>query len=112
MPVRIIQEDERYKTEYEGSIFYYRRLSARKSADLIKQYTKKGQLDYAAMGMAVVKYCLLDWEDVLDSKGEPIAYDPKLIDSMPDEVITELTGSFRDACPEDDKPSDEEQLGN
>jgi len=112
MAIRIIKSSERLKYEYEGSTFYYRRLSSKKSNEFQKQFTKKGITEYGDMGLAIMQYCIVGWDSVLDTDGEPVAYDPDLIEEMPDEVITELTGLIREGNPDSAKPSVEEQLGN
>jgi len=112
MAIRIIKESERLSYEYEGSTFYYRRLSAKKSNEFQKNFTKRGITEFAEMGLAIMQYCIIGWDDVLDADGSQVAYSSSLIEELPDDVITEITGLIREGNPQSAKASAEEQLGN
>ena len=98
--IKIIRDNERNEVEIEGSTFIYRRISVAKSLEINKRNTRRGVTDFAAAGLEVVKWCLIDWKDVLDEHDEPIEYSPDLVDMIPDNIIGELSDHFRESSPQ------------
>lgn len=102
MAIRIISAQERNKFSYDESVFYYRRISMSKSMELTKKHTKRGLADNVAIGVDIMQWCLLDWENVIGLDGEPLAFSKDLVPDLPDEVINELTPLLREASPTED----------
>lgn len=107
MAIRIITETERNCHEAFGCKFYYRRISAGKLQSIQKANMTRGIVDHAKAGLAILEYCLLDWEGVLGEDDKSIPFSKSLIQQLPDEVILELTPIFTQAS-----PNKEDQLGN
>lgn len=97
--IKIIRESERNEVTIEGSTFIYRRIPASVSMKINREHTRKGLIDFAEAGLAIVRYCLLDWRNVLDENDEPIPFTKELIDCIPDPIIAELSEYFRAASP-------------
>ena len=101
--IRIISDSERNKFEFQGSTFYYRRISMAKAIQLTKEHTKRGRVNQEALGIEMLRWCLLGWEDVADENGEPVAFSQELVSSLPPELIDEFTPLLREAKPERDE---------
>jgi len=106
MAVRLVSETERNVFEYEGSKFYYRRISATQNAVIHKKHVKRGLLDSNAFGIEVVQWCLIDWEGVEGEGGAAIPFTKELVLSLPDDLVLELSVALRESSPV------ETQLGN
>lgn len=101
MAVRIISETERNVFEYDGSKFFYRRISVTQSLAINKRHTKRGIIDHTAAGLEIVQWCLLGWENVEDEQGQEIPYSAELVRCLPDELVNELTVALRESSPAD-----------
>lgn len=100
MAVRIIRDSERNKFEYDGSTFYYRRVSMQKSMEIQKRHSKRGVINHVASGLEMMQWALLDWEHVEDEDGQEIAFSKDLIENLPDEIVNAITPLLREASPE------------
>ena len=101
MAVRIISNTERNKFEFDGSAFYYRRISVTQSMAINKRHTKRGIVDAVAAGLEIVQWCLIDWEGVEDENGVAIPYTKELVMYLPTELVQELTIALRESSPAD-----------
>lgn len=90
MPVVLINENERYKFEFEGSVFYYRRVPSLVKNDIMQKHTKirMGQqiADYQAVMIEILDYAIIEWENVLDTNNSPVACNYESKKMLPDEV--------------------------
>ena len=97
--ISIIRDSERNEVTIEGSTFIYRRIPASKAMEINRKHNRRGIVDFAEAGFDIVRYCLLDWRDVLDENDEPIPYTPDLINYVPSPVIAELSDYFQASSP-------------
>lgn len=105
--IRIIREDERFATKFEGSTFYFRRLPVAVARKIMADHTSKGVVDMAAVGIDTIRYCLLGWDDVIGGSGdEMIPYSSDLVPFLADDVIQHLSPLIHEGSPSAD------QLGN
>lgn len=94
MPVRLVSEQEKLVVEIEGSKFFYRRIKSIERQNIIRKHSRRGNILDANWGAAtqeMIKLCVTGWENVIDGNGEPIKYEPELIESLPDSVLTRIS---------------------
>ena len=106
MAVRLISDTERNVFEFDGSRFYYRRISSNQAVIINKKHLKRGVVDQHAAGLETVQWCLIDWEHVLDGDGLEIPFSKDLVPALPDDLVNELHMALRESSPVGD------QLGN
>jgi len=99
MPVRIIEDTERYPLEYEGSTFYFRRIPSHIQRQFIEECTVRGETNWEQVGEKRLKYALLGWEMVLDGKGDKVPFAPEYIQALPDSAILALGNKLLAADP-------------
>ncbi len=90
MPITIIRDDERLSTEFDDSIFYYKRIKDQDFMNIRRKHTTRGEVDHAAVGLEVLQSYVVDWENVLDPDGNEIKFDKDLINSLPSVVQVHL----------------------
>ena len=104
MAVQLIRNEERLKYNYQGSTFYYRRLSGTVRARLLNKHTKNGVLDAGNYVLSVLTWCIIGWDNV---DGSEVAFDPDLIPHLPDEATERLSDLVSEAV-----VAEQERTGN
>ena len=94
-PIRLISETERLSHKIGLSTFFYRRIPNGVSDRLRKAHTNQGQLDAITYGDEILRYCLLDWDNVYGDSG-PVKFSVDLIPLLPDGFKAELLDRIRD----------------
>ena len=90
MPITIIRDDEHLSTEFDGSIFYYKRIKDQDFMNIRRKHTSRGEVDHAAVGIEVLENYVVGWENVKDPDGNDVAFDRDLIKSLPSVVQVHL----------------------
>ena len=114
MAIRIIKEVETLTATIEGAKFTYRRLPANRRARITEAHTSKrsGVVNWSDAALAYLEYSLIDWEGVVDEKGNPIPFDKTIIPYLPDTVQGDLVDRLGENVPADapvPKIADEEK---
>jgi len=89
MTVKLISDDERLVLHSHGAKFYYRRIRPVERQNIIKKHTKRGEVDWGAASMEMLRLCVKGWEGVGDENGE-IPYRPELLEDLPEEILVEI----------------------
>lgn len=92
-PVFLIGLNERLSFTVGDTTFWYRRLPPSHRIALQREYSERGILDtYGAMGMlvAIGRYCLRGWENLLDAEGTPVPYLEEVVEYLPLSVLQQL----------------------
>jgi len=87
MPIQIVQDEERFTYEVDGSKIFYRRISTLRRGQIVQRHTKRGKTDWNAVTEEVLKYVVLGWEAV-EMAGEDIPFSEGLISRLPDDVLS------------------------
>lgn len=99
MPVRIIEDTERYPLEYEGSTFYFRRVPVHLQRQYVEQATDRGLTDWERVGELKLKYALLDWQGVVGGDGREIPFAQDKLMLLPESVLLALATKMNSADP-------------
>lgn len=92
-PVFLIGNNERLSFQIGDTTFYYRRLPPSHRYALQREYSERGVLDaYGALGMlvAIGRYCLRGWDNVLDAEGKPVPYLEEVVEYLPLVVLQRM----------------------
>lgn len=107
MAIVIIRDDERLETEFEGGIFYYKRIKSTRRSAILQQYTSRnGNTDFGKSTDQILRECLLGWGQVVERDGTPVAFDIETIRCLPDDAqnhIIEKIGANIDILESDSK---------
>ena len=98
MSVQIVKKEERLIHEMSGSKFFYRRISTRQRAAIVRKHTKRGKTDWSAVTADIIQYVILGWESVQIDKQD-VPFDADLALDLPEDVlgeIVELSGGAGD----------------
>ena len=92
MAVRLISDSEKLFIDIEGARFYYRRMPAHVRAGIESRFTnnRTGKTDWTKASVALLDYCLLNWQDVVDTAGNSVAFTKELIKFIPDTVQADI----------------------
>lgn len=89
MSVQIVKKEEKFVLEMAGSKFFYRRISTRERAAIVRRHTKRGKTDWSDVTADVIQYVLLGWESVqIDRKDVP--FDADLALDLPEDALSEI----------------------
>lgn len=88
MPIRIVRETECFVEKLEGGgTLYWRRLPSHVRHECNQRHTERGVIDQPAAIEDMLAYCITGWgEDVLDTDGSPLLYQPELVRWLPEDV--------------------------
>lgn len=88
--IKLIDPQERlvYKIDGDAEI-YYRRPTMTERQYAINKHTKRGNTDWWAVGIELLKSHVLGWKG-FSSEGKQVEFEQKLIDIIPDEILTGL----------------------
>ena len=88
--IKLIEPQERlvYKVDADTEI-HYRRPTMNERQYAINKHTRRGNTDWWAVGIELLKSHVLGWQGFL-LEGKQVEFDPKYIDVIPDEILTGL----------------------
>lgn len=94
MAVTLVDERERIKFEYKGSAFWLRRADTKEKGRIRKAHTTmiKGveHTDFGAVADALLSFCVLGWENVVDIHGKQIPFSTDVLPRLPDDTKTAI----------------------
>jgi len=102
VPIVIVSESERLSLPLGDSTLYYRRVPALKRAELIQKHTTFGLVNEPAWQLDMVRYALTGWDNVQTLDGVAVPFEPRLIDTLPPQVIGQLMGKIQETSPAPD----------
>jgi len=89
MAVKLIKDDERLVLYSHGAKFFYRRIRPVERQNIIRKHTKRGDVDWGAASMEMLRLCVKGWEGVGNEDGE-IPFSPELLNDLPEEILIEI----------------------
>jgi len=96
MAIQLISKEERFFLVVAGSTFYYRRMTVEDYRRIVRENTKRGTTDWNAVGIDVVRHCVVGWDDTIrDLAGNPAPFSPELVAYLPPSIIGELGEEFQ-----------------
>ena len=102
MPVFLISDTERLAFTMHGVTFYYRRLSAHENQKIYEKCTdrRRGSTNFVQYNLERIKTSALGWEgEMYDAQGQPLRFDPKYIDYLPEDVRNEWVNKLEEGDP-------------
>lgn len=109
MSVSIIRPNEKLKFEFDGTTFFYKRLSAGQRVRILKSIEKKGYVNQDEAFLEMAKHCLVGWEGVKDTNGKEIKFKKDIIEYLPSLLIQILISKISDTSHEIKKAEDVEK---
>lgn len=89
MSVQIVKKEERLVHKMAGSTFYYRRISTRQRASIVRKHAKRGKTDWSAVTAEIIQYVILGWEKVQIEKQD-VPFDAEIALDLPEDVLSEI----------------------
>ncbi len=88
--VKLIQDDERLVLTRGESKFYYKRIKSQVAANLRRQNTRRGEVDFTAYGFAILDSHLLGWDRIEDANSKEVPFSQDAMRLLPDEILADL----------------------
>lgn len=102
--VVLISPTEKLSFMVDDTRFYYRRLPPSVHCVLVDEHTVRGVFDTNAalrFQVAVAKYCIRGWENLIDAEGKPIPFLEEIIEHLPREILKQIGDLAEEASPEE-----------
>lgn len=112
MPVVLVNESEKIRFQYSGSVFILRRASSGKKQAIRNRNTSKTRrgevIDNDAVANELLEYCVIGWENVVDHKGKEVKFNSELLESLPDDTKIAIIERLDDSEIQTEKRAKEE----
>lgn len=82
----LVNEEERFVHKGDGYTIIYRRIEPTRRHVMVERHTVQGNTKLSLAHNAILEYCICGWTGVEDVNGQPVPYDPSLVQQIPDEV--------------------------
>jgi diphthamide synthase (EF-2-diphthine--ammonia ligase) len=99
MAIHLITADERLEWQYEGSTFYYKRITSSEQKKIEMGCTNRGNTDTREVADQILELCIVGWDNVV-SGGVVVPYNKALVRMLPEEVKTAFLARVYEANPQ------------
>ncbi len=88
-PIYLLDDEEEFHIDIEGTKFYYKQLSGKTKERIVKRNDKRGKINWAAVGHDMLKAAITRTDNLRDKNGDVIPWNPEYVYFLPGKA-TEL----------------------
>lgn len=99
MAIHLITADEQLNWTYEGSKFYYKRITSAEQKKIEIACDTRGKVDTREVADQILEHCITGWENVI-SNGSDVPFSKALVRALPEEVKTAFLARVYEANPQ------------